>query len=216
VITRRAFTLLTAALAGGSGAWSQAQGKWQPGKHYRLVVHPEPPASSGKVEVTEFFWYGCGHCFALDPALEAWNAKKADFIEFNRVPVIWGQPQVQHAKFFYMLQALNRLDLHGPAFEVIHRGGVPLSATDDVKARAMQFAFLNRHGVTEQQFDMAFDSMPVATNLRRAQSLTHSLSISSVPTIIVAGKFATSVSEAGGESQLLALIDELAAGEKSR
>jgi protein dithiol oxidoreductase (disulfide-forming) len=216
MITRRAFTLSAAALAGGTSALSLAQGKWQPGKHYRLVVHPQPPASSGKVEVAEFFWYGCGHCFALDPVLEDWNGKKAEYIDFVRVPVIWGPPHLQHAKFYYTLQALQRLELHAAAFEVIHRDGFPLSANEDVKARAMQFAFVNRHGVTEQQFDAAYDSMSVATNLRRAQTLTQDLSIASVPTLIVAGKFATSSSEAGGDAQLLALINDLAAGEKPR
>src|SRR5512139_3508552 len=85
--------------------------KWRAGKNYRLVENPQPPTvAAGKVEVSEVFWYGCSHCFALDPVLENWQTKKPAFIEFVRVPVIWGPVHRQHAKLYYTLQALHRLD----------------------------------------------------------------------------------------------------------
>lgn len=215
MITRRAFTLVAALLAVGVGA-VHAQDKWQPGKHYRLVVHPQTASSTDKVEVAEFFWYGCGHCFALDPALEEWKTKKADYIEFVRVPAIWGPVHLQHAKLYYTIQALQRPDLHPKAFVAIHLKRQPLMGRDEIEARAAHFEFMREHGVTQKQFDEAYDSMSVANGLRKAAELTKELTISSVPTIIIQGKFATSVEEAGGESQLLALIDDVAAGEKPR
>ena len=215
MITRRAFTLVGALLAAGAGA-ARAQGKWQPGKHYRLVVHPQPTSSAGKVEVAEFFWYGCGQCFALDPALEEWKKTKAPYIDFIRVPAMWGPVHRQHAKLYYTLQALQRPDLHSKAFDAIHVGGSPLSAPQEMDARAAQYGFVNSFGVTAAQFNAAYDSMTVAMNLRKAETLTNNLNIASVPTLIIQGKFATSVDEAGGETQLLALINDLAAGEKPR
>jgi thiol:disulfide interchange protein DsbA len=191
--------------------------QWQVGVHYRLVEKPQAPAvQGGKIEVTEVFWYGCSHCAALDPGLEAWNASKAKFIEFVRVPVIWGPAHRQHAKLYYTLQALQRPELHAKAFDAIHREGMPLSSQDEVKARAMQLAFVSRFGVSEEQFNAAYDSMTVAMNVRRAETLTNELRVDNVPLIFVNGKYVTSVSEAGGETQLIALINSLAAGEKKR
>lgn len=215
MITRREFTLVAALLAGGAGAVG-AQGKWQPGKHYKLVVHPQPTANPDKVEVAEFFWYGCGHCYALDPVLEEWNSKKASYIDFVRVPAMWGPPHRQHAKLYYTLQALQRPDLHSKVFDAIHRQGLHLISPEEVRARAAQLDFVRNHGVTAQQFDAAYDSMAVAVNLRKAETLTNELNITSVPVIIIQGKYLTGIDEAGGETQLLALINDLAAGEKPR
>jgi protein dithiol oxidoreductase (disulfide-forming) len=192
-----------------------AASPWQAGVHYRLVPSPvAPTVASGKVEVTEVFWYGCSHCFALDPVLEEWNARKASYIEFVRVPVIWGPIHRQHAKLYYTLLALRRPELHAKVFEAVHREGNAMSAREDVQARAMQMSFLAQHGVSEQQFGAAYDSMMVATNMQRAESYTQALAIESVPSIFINGKIATSVGEAGGEAQLLKLIDDLAASEK--
>jgi|SRR5688572_22640554 len=211
-----AFAAVTCAALVGATAFS-AVDQWRAGVHYRLLEKPQAPTvQSGKVEVTEVFWYGCSHCAALDPALEKWNSAKADYIEFVRVPVIWGPVHRQHAKLYYTLQALRRPDLHGKVFEAIHREGIPLSSQDEVKARAMQAAFCNQYGVSEQQFDEAYDSMTVAMNVRRAETLTRVLGVDNVPLVFIQGKYVTSVSEAGGETQLISLINNLAAGEKKR
>ena len=84
----------------------------------KIVAGVVPP-TRGKVQVNEVFWYGCGHCYALDPALENWKTSKPDYIEFVRTPVMWGPVHRQHAKIFYTLQALNRADLHAVVFDAI-------------------------------------------------------------------------------------------------
>jgi thiol:disulfide interchange protein DsbA len=191
--------------------------KWQLGTHYAQLVAPQPTsAAKGKVEVLEVFWYGCGHCFVLDPALESWNASKPGYVEFTRLPVVWGPAHAQHAKLFYTLRALKRDDLHAKVFAAIHEGGQMLASQDEVAARDMQRKFLVAHGVTEKDFDAAYDSMTVATQLRRAENLTRAYQVASVPLIIVNGKFSTGVSQAGGIPQLLNLLNDLAASEKGR
>jgi thiol:disulfide interchange protein DsbA len=222
--SRRDFLASAAMIAGATGATmafgaaGQPQvGRWRAGENYKLVEIPQAPtAATGKVEVLEVFWYGCGHCFALDPVLEDWKARKASYIEFARVPVIWGPQHRQHAKLFYTLQALGKLDLHPQVFEAIHRQGMPLSDRDEVRARAMQYGFLSTFGVSVEQFDAAYDSMGVATNMQRAQDVTRNFNVGNVPVIFINGKYSTSVSEAGGAPQLLALINDLAASEKKR
>src|ERR1044072_4715102 len=82
-----------------------AASQWQPGLNYTVLGYPQPPSvPKGKVEVNEVFWYGCSHCYALDPVLESWKKNKPEFVEFVRIPVIWGMSQRQHAKLFYTLQ----------------------------------------------------------------------------------------------------------------
>ncbi len=214
---RRAFL----ALAAASCAWmfasaAPAADKWRPGEHYALLENPQPPSvSSGKVEINEFFWYSCSHCYALDPVLEEWNGRKAAYIEFVRTPVVWGGPSDrQFARLYYILQALRRPELHSKVFDAIHLQGVTLFGPDETKVRAQQAAFLGLFGITPAQFDAAYDSMSVVTNLRRAEQATRDFKVANVPTLIINGKFSTSVGQAGGEAQLLTLLDELAASEK--
>jgi thiol:disulfide interchange protein DsbA len=191
--------------------------KWRAGTNYTQLEAPQATAApKGKVEVLEIFWYGCGHCFALDPALESWNAGKPEYVEFTRLPVIWGPAHAQHAKLFYTLRALKRDDLHVKVFAAIHEGGQMLASQDEVAARDMQRKFLEAHGVAAKEFDAAYDSMTVATQLRRAENLTRAYQVASVPLVIVNGKYSTGVSQAGGTPQLLNLINDLAASEKSR
>jgi len=194
-----------------------AIGKWQAGTNYTLLEKPQPPqVARGKVQVNEVFWYGCGHCYALDPALEEWNAGKPGYIEFVRTPVMWGPMHRQHARIFYTLQALNRTDLHAEVFRAIHQKNNILAAQNQEQARALHLAFFKEHGVTEQAFNEAYDSAAVAGGLEQAQKVTVGFSVGSVPLVIVQGKYTTGVSQAGSEKELLKLIDDLAKSEKRR
>jgi thiol:disulfide interchange protein DsbA len=223
VTTHRAIPLLAALLA---VIWSlnacardaaPTLSKWKAGTNYQLLAAPQPTgAPAGRIEVDEFFWYGCGHCYALDPALETWKANKPAYIDFVRIPVIWGQVHRQHAKLYYTLQALRRPELHAQVFDAIHQHGASLSSRDDLEARALQLAFLETKGVTEKDFNAAYDSMSVATNVQRAEQFTRNYAIGNVPTLIVNGKYSTGVGEAGGTEQLLSLLTDLAASEKNR
>lgn len=221
---RRAIVATFAALAvvAGSSLASAAGpltkvGRWQAGQHYSFVENPQPSSvAEGKVEVIEFFWYACAHCFALDPLLEDWKSKKPPYVEFVRVPVIWGPEHRQHAKFYYTMLALGRGDLHPQVFDALHREGIRLTDRDEVKARSLQYGFLSTFGISTEQFDAAYDSMTVAANMERARELTRNFNVGSVPVILINGKYATGVSEAGGAQQLIALINDLAASEKRR
>jgi thiol:disulfide interchange protein DsbA len=194
-----------------------ALSQWKAGTNYQLLVSPQPTnAAAGRVEVDEVFWYGCSHCYALDPALETWKNAKPAYVDFVRIPVIWGQAHRQHAKLYYTIQTLHRPELHTQVFDAIHQHGTPLSSRDEVEARAMHLTFLESKGVTEKEFNAAYDSMTVAANMQRAEQLTKNYAIANVPTLIVNGKYSTGVGEAGGTEQLLSLLNDLAASEKNR
>jgi thiol:disulfide interchange protein DsbA len=194
-----------------------AAGSWRAGTNYLLVPAPKrPQVSRDKVQVNEVFWYGCSHCYALEPALAEWKSKKPAFIDFVRTPVMWGPMHRQHAKLFYTIEALNRGDLHAKVFDSIHNRGNILAAQAPDQGRALHLAFLKENGVTEKAFAAAYDSAAVSAGLSYAEQVTLDFSVGGVPLMIVQGKYTTNVSMAGGEQQLLSVITDLAASEKRR
>jgi protein dithiol oxidoreductase (disulfide-forming) len=218
-----AFALVAAAAAafpiraGAETPQQPAKVEWKSGINYTVLARPQPTSvGPDKVEVSEVFWYGCSHCYALDPALENWKKTKPAYVELVRVPVIWSPTHVQHARLYYTLQVLGRGDLHPKVFDAIHRDGNRLSAETDAEVRALHLAFLKQHGVSEEKFNEAYDSPEVLKFVRQAQILTSRYEVASVPIVIVNGTYSTSVSQAGGTPQLLSLINDLAAREKRR
>jgi thiol:disulfide interchange protein DsbA len=193
--------------------------KWSEGKNYTVLTPAQPTSvSPDKVEVVEVFWYGCGHCFHLDPTLESWKAKsKPAFAEFQRVPVMWNDVTKAHARLFYTLEALGKLDqLHAPVFREIHVNGNMLVDRDPKKTEEIQKAFLKKNGVPEADFDRTYRSFSVENKLARAEQLTRRYRVTGVPLVVVNGKYTTDVGMAGGETQLTQVINDLAASERRR
>jgi thiol:disulfide interchange protein DsbA len=190
--------------------------KWVAGTNYRPLVPAQPTdAPAGRVEVIEVFWYGCPHCFALDPYLEAWRKNKPSYIDFTRVPVVWSEAYRAHAKLFYTLEALGKLDqLHSKVFAEIHQNNNPLVGRDEAETLKLQTAFAVANGISAADFQKAYDSFSVNTNLQKAEDLVERYKIDSVPTIIINGKYITDVGMAGNQENVIKIINDLAASEK--
>jgi thiol:disulfide interchange protein DsbA len=193
-------------------------GKWKVGVNYAPLVPAVPTnVPAGKVEVVEVFWYGCPHCNALEPFIFSWLKNKPEYIEFVRMPVMWGPVHRAHARLFYVLKALGRLDLHEKVFETIHSQGKMLVSNDDARTKQMQLDFATANGIKAEDFNKAWDSFAVNSDLQRAEQLTERYQVGSVPLVIVNGKYTTDVGMAGGSAgELLAIINDLAASEKRR
>ena len=193
-------------------------GKWQVGKNYSPIVPAQPTSvGPGKVEVVEVFWYGCSHCYELDPYLESWSKNKPAYVEFVRLPVMWGPAHKSHARFYYTLQALGAdKSLHAKVFDTIHRGGNPLLGNDEESSFKAQLAFAKANGIDEKKFTDTYRSMWVETKLRQAEELTKRYRVEGVPLMVINGKYSADVGSAGGHSQLIALLNDLAASEKRR
>ena len=194
-------------------------GKWQPGKNYQPVVPAQPTnAPAGKVEVVEVFWYGCSHCYALDPFLESWRkSNKPGFVEFTRVPVMWSPQHKAHARLFYTLEALGReADLHSKVFDTIQKTSNPLVGADDAATAKMQAKWAASQGVDEGEFTRAYNSFGVNAAMQRAEQLMRRYRVEGVPLLVVNGKYTTDVGMAGGQTQLLELLTDLANSEKRR
>lgn len=194
----------------GSAGGPPTSSRFTEGKNYQKIVPAQPTnAAPGKVEVAEVFWYGCGHCFTLDPAIESWRAKtKPAYVQFVRIPAMWNEGTRLHARIFYTAELLGKLDeLHSLIFREIHVAGNQLNTVEKIAE------FFQQHGVAKDEFTKAFSSFAVESKLQRADFLNKRYRIQSVPTVIVNGKYSTDMGAAGGESQLFALIEELSAHE---
>src|SRR5262249_16613211 len=189
-------------------------GRWKPGQNYDPLVPAQPTGvGPGKVEVTEVFWLGCPHCFALEPFIQTWLKNKPPYIEFVRVPVMWGPAHRAHAHLFYSLVALNRQDLVQKAFETIQNQHQMLFGSSDEDTLKAQQAFAQANGVSAEDYSKAYNSFSVNSNLQRAEQLTQRYHVEGVPLIVVNGKYTTDVGKAGSQANLIQLIDDLAASE---
>jgi thiol:disulfide interchange protein DsbA len=191
--------------------------KWIAGTNYKVLSPAQPTdAPPGKVEVVEFFWYGCPHCNVLDPYLESWRKVKPAYIEFVRVPAMWGEVQRVHARLFYTLQALGKLDeLHTKVFDQIHKQQDPLYTQGDDKSTLQdQLRFAKANGISESDFLTAYNSFAVQTNLQKADDLERRDRIEGVPAIVINGKYVSDVGMAGTQDNLIQLTNDLAASEK--
>lgn len=180
------------------------------GTHYKQVRQPQTPANPAKIEVMEVFSYSCPHCFQFEKPLEAWLAKKPADVEFVRLPHTLGAPAgIVRNKAFYTAQMLGVFDkFHHGLFGAIHGQGRLMSSEDDMRAL---FADI---GVKAEDFDGAYRSFVVDSRFRIGENAVREMGISSVPTVVVDGKYSASPRAGGGFPELLRVVDFLV--EKAR
>jgi protein dithiol oxidoreductase (disulfide-forming) len=198
-------TLAAAGLGWSLGGPAAAQGGPVEGTHYVRLSQPAGvSAPSGKIEVVEFFWYGCPHCNDLEPALEEWTKKLASDVAFRRVPVGFSATHEAHQKLFYGLEAMGKLEqMHKRIFAAIHLQRQRLDKESD------QVAFLTANGIDGVQFAKVAKEFSVATKCTQAKKLSEAYKIDGVPAIGVHGRFYTAGSLAGDNRRALAVADFL-------
>jgi thiol:disulfide interchange protein DsbA len=206
-MNRREFSLRTV-LAGAAFAFAaapRAQGAPVEGTHYVRLSQPVPTGTAGKIDVIEFFWYGCPHCNAFESLLESWVRRLPPGVSFRRVPVAFrDEPFVVHQKIFYALEAMGQLDaMHRKVFAAIHNERMRLDKLPDVAA------WMSKNGVDGAKFTELANSFSVQAKLRQAKQLADGYKIDGVPAIGVHGRYYTSGSLAGGNDRALAVADFL-------
>jgi protein dithiol oxidoreductase (disulfide-forming) len=200
----------TAAAAGSS--------QWQEAVNYTRLVPAQPTSvPAGQVEVLEFFWYACPHCYALDPLVESWIKAKPAYVSFSRVPVEWDEGHRSLARLFYTLDSLGKLNqFHDEVFKEIQVNGNPLIGGDPnnlAAAERIQLTFARKLGIPEDAFEKAYHSFGVETAMQRADELVQRYRVSAVPTFVVNGKYIADTGTAGGPERLMSLLSDLAAQE---
>ena len=192
--------------------------QWQEGTNFTRMVPAQPTnVPAGQVEVLEFFWYACPHCFALEPTIAPWLKSKPAYINFSRVPVLWNEGHRSLARLFYTLDSMGKLnDVHGEIFKEIQVNNDPLIGPDPNNAAAaerVQLSFIKRLGISEADFEKEYHGFNVETAMQRADQLVQRYRVTAVPTFVVNGKYITDVGMAGSPDRLMSLLSDLAAQE---
>jgi thiol:disulfide interchange protein DsbA len=207
-MNRRDFSLQLASAGLGLAATESAlaQGLPEEGKQYVKLQTAVPitlPSPAKKVEVVEFFWYGCPHCFSFEPAVDAWSKRLPADVYFHQVPVAFLGP-VEHQKTFYALEEIGQREaVQRKLFNAIHVENKRLNTEADITA------FMVANGVDGAKFADAFKSFSVNNKVSRGKQLANAYKLDGVPTMGIQGRFYTSPSQAGTPERALAVTDYL-------
>lgn len=203
---RRDFSTALACAAALAPSASRAQGEPVEGRHYVRLSQPVPvSAPADKIELIDFFWYGCPHCAAFEPELDSWSKRLPEHVAFSRVPVAFrAEPFTTHQRIFYALDALGLVDsMHRRVFYAVHVERLALDKPAEIAA------YMAKHGVDGAKFTEAFNSFTTQSKLKRANALVDGYKIDGVPAIGVHGRYYTSGAMAGGNDRALLVADFL-------
>lgn len=189
-------------------AGAQAQ-DYVEGEHYDVIA-PEIRGSSDKIEVTEFFWYGCGHCYNFEPKLTQWKKSLEEDVAVVGSPAMWNSLMEVHARAFYAAEVLGVLDkVHMPLFQAINLDRKRLATEDEL---ADLFA---AQGVDREEFTKAYNSFGVGSQVRQANARARAARISGTPELMVAGKYRITTRKAGSQANMLKIAEYLIEKERA-
>ena len=202
-----------------TGAADNREWKFKEGQHYNRLVPTQPTiGGADKVEVAEFFWYGCGHCYEFETYINRWDeATKPDEARFVRIPATWNPLVKLHAQLYYTEEVLvksgkiaNAAEFRAAVFNEYHRRGNRLTSMTAIKE------LFTRFNVSSEDFDATWASFEVAQKLRVSEDLSRRYAITGVPAMVVNGKYRTGKAEAGTYPVLLEIVNELVEKESTR
>lgn len=194
----------------GSFALAQAQETtYQEGVHYVVLPTPAPTQDPDKIEVAELFWYGCSHCYAFQPTIDAWSKTLPEDVNFRPVPAMFGGAWNTHGQLFYTLDSLGKLEeTHNAVFNAIHREKNPLQNTEAMAE------FLAPYGVSNEEFERAWSSFGVKSRVDQAGRLARDYRATGVPCLIVNGKYRIEGKMAGTFENMLKIAEYLVEQER--
>lgn len=184
-----------------AGAWAQ---DYSDGNGYTTIKNPVRTADPNKVEVVEIFWYGCPHCYALEPYTQAWKKQVPADVDFKFLPAVFGRNWLAHAKAFHVADLLGIEDkIHSDMFNAIHQDRKRLNNEDDLAE------FFTQYGVSEDEFHKQYNSFAVNSRLSQADSKIRGYGARGVPGIVVNGKYLVTAATAGGNNNIYSVVDFL-------
>lgn len=170
---------------------------------YVAIDPPQPTATGDKIEVLEFFQYGCPHCRAMEPLIDRWEKTLGEDVALRRIPVAFNASMTPWQHLYYTLESLNRLDLQKAVFNAVQTERNPLNSRD----RIVDWA--EKQGLDKSQFGAMYDSFGVAAKVQQATRLINAYSLESVPTLVVDGRYMTSPALANGYGESLDMVSTL-------
>ncbi len=162
---------------------SSMAANFEAGKDYTVVANPTP-ATKGKIVVREFFWYGCPHCFRLEPHMQTWLKNIPKDVTFVRTPASMNPVWESSARGYFVSEALGiRQKAHLTLFHAIHEG------QQQIFDQASQAKFYSRYGVPEAKFNAMFNSFPITAKVAASNKLAQQYQLTGVPAVVVNGKY---------------------------
>ena len=169
-----------------------------------LLIDPQPVATGNRIEVVDFFWYGCPHCYNLQPSLEAWLKRKPADVELRHIPAIFRESWVPHARLYYTLEALGEVDrLHQAVYRAIH------AERESLMNASSTAEWAARNGIDSTRWLAAYNSPEVERKVEQARALTRSYSIEGTPSLVVDGRYLTSSGMAESMPAVISILDGL-------
>lgn len=170
---------------------------------YRVIDSSASPSDPESIQVTEFFWYGCPHCYRFAPRIAEWEASKPDDVEFRHIPAVLSERWALHGRAFFAAQALEVLDeFHMPMFRAMHEDGKRMRSEEEIGE------FVASLGLDGEEFVSAMNSLGVNTRMQRARDLQQTYGVSGTPSVVIDGRYITSGSMAGDFDRMIQVIDE--------
>ena len=204
----RAFAwVLAATLLAGLAAAEEAAVSYQEGHHYVRLPTPVETRDAERIEVVELFSYGCIHCFNFDPAVERWLETVPDDVDFHRIPAVFNAYWAALAQAFFTAELLDVLgEVHTPIFEGVHVYRLEMN-----REQLLARLFEREADVEQEEFLRVFNSFGVQSRVRKADASTRMYRATGVPTMIVNGTYRIETDMAGGQEQMLDVVDYLVA-----
>lgn len=203
-------TLFALAVALVVPASAQQPEKFQEGRHYMAIDPVQPTSSGNKIEVLAVFMYTCPHCYDLEPFLAKWQATKAADVAYSHFPAAWDPVSEAYARAFYAAETLGILEKsHDKLFDLLHREHKRLASMDEIAQWYTQF------GVTQEAFLGAAQSFAVNSKVNRSKAMVPRWGVAGTPTVVINGKWRIDVASAGGQQNLIELMDVLIAKERA-
>jgi len=186
-----------------SNTYSQERLRASLGHEYRLIEPPQPVETGGKIEVVDFFWYGCPYCNALQPALAAWEKRKPDDVEFLHVPAL-KEAWTAYTRIFYTLDALGEVArLHLAVYHAYHVEKLHIDDPNVIAEWAVA------HGIDRQKWTATYSSPAVDDKVERAKELTRTYNVRGTPSLAVDGRYITSSLMVKKIDDLIPVLDDL-------
>lgn len=171
---------------------------------YKSLSKPQPTENAGKVEVVEVFWYGCPHCYDFEPYLDGWLEKQPDYVDFKRLPAVFRQNWLAHAKAYYTAVELGVVDkIHSDLFAEIHKKNKRLDDEESLKG------FFVRQGVDGEAFTETYNSDAVESKVKQSLGMLRRYEITGVPAVVINGKYITSGPIAGSYEAMIGAMNDL-------
>tara|TARA_B100000686_G_scaffold204217_1_gene211006 strand:+ start:9261 stop:9905 length:645 start_codon:yes stop_codon:yes gene_type:complete len=174
------------------------------GRDYAVLLNPQPTASSNKIEVLEFFWYGCPSCYKLHPQIRKWNKRKPKDVSLKYIPTIFRKNWIPGAKTFYTLEILGKLNkLHDKIYDAIHIRKIDLAKEE------ILFSWIEKQGIDRKKFINIYNSFSIANKSSRSSQMSRKYGLKGVPSLVIDGRYLISGRMGGTPQDTIKTLDKL-------